>query len=62
MCPSMESAKSLEGGRRDFEPMIMITNLLQLNLRKLWFIQVFIPVRQSVRVERMAGVIVLAEM
>lgn len=41
--------------------MMMISDLLQLSLRKLLFIQVFISVRQLMRVERMAGVMGFVE-
>lgn len=62
VCPSMQSEMSWVEGRRDLGPMMMISDLLQLSLRKLLFIQVFIAERQVVRVERMAGVMVAVEM
>ena len=41
----MQSEKFSEVGRVDFGPKIMISVLLLLSLRKLWFIQVFMSVR-----------------
>ena len=41
VCPSMQSKKSWEKGRRDLGPMKMISDLLKLSLRKLLFIKVF---------------------
>ena len=58
----MQSEKFGEVGRVDFGPKILISVLLLLSLRKLWFIQVFMSVRQLVRVERIAGVMVLVVM
>ncbi len=53
--------KSWEEGRRVLEPVIIISDILQLSLRKLLFFQVFVSVRQFVRVDRMAGVMVFVE-
>lgn len=54
--PSTDIVKSLEEGRSDLGPMIMISDLLQLSLRKLAFIQDFIADRQFVMVDTVAGV------
>ncbi len=58
----MLSEKSRVEGCRDFGPMIIITDLLQLSYRELLFIQVFISVRPFVMLERMARLMVLVEM
>lgn len=53
--PSMQSERSWQVGRADFGPKTMISVLLLFSLRKLWFIQVLMSVRQQVRIERMLG-------
>ena len=58
----MHSEKFWEVGRVDFGPKIIISVLLLLSLRKLWFIQIFMSVRQLVRMERIAEVMVLVVM
>lgn len=54
--PSTERVKSWEEERSDLGPMTMISDLLQLSLRKLAFIQDFIAERQFVMVNTVAGV------
>ena len=44
----MQSEKFWEVGRMDFGPKMIISVLLPLSLRKLWFIQVLMSVRQLV--------------
>lgn len=46
-------------GRRNFEPMMLGSSLLQLSVRKLLCIQIFMTTRLSARVERMVGVMAL---
>ena len=59
--PSMFSEKSWLERVRESGPMMSISDLLQLSLRKLCCIQVFISVRQVVRVEWVAAVMVGVE-
>lgn len=54
--PSTDRVKSWVEGRSDLGPMTMISDLLQLSLRKLAFIQDFIADRQFVMVNTVAGV------
>ena len=49
--PSMQSEKSCVELVRELGPIMMISDLLQLSLRKFFCIHVFISVRQAVRVE-----------
>ena len=61
MEPSMFSETSWVEQMRELGPMMMIYDLLQLSLRKLFCIHVFISVRQAVRVEWVVVVMVLVE-
>ena len=59
--PSMLREKSLVELVRELGPMMMISDLLQLSLRKFVCIQVFKSVRQAVRVEWVVGMMALVE-
>ena len=52
----MQSEKFWEVGMMVFGLTMIISVLLPLSLRNLWSIQVLMPMRQLVRVDRMAGV------
>ena len=60
--PSMLREKFWFDWMRDLGPMMMISDLSQLSLRKFVCIQAFISIRQLVRVEWVAVVIDFVEM